>query len=435
MKSIQSRIVALFVPICLLVASGPGARSALANGFFIQEMSAAGMGQAGALVAAGERASTQFQNAANLAVIPGFNVELTGTIYFPTGWYESPRGDRTSPSSTPIFVPYFFASYKINDWLAVGLAEFTDFGLSIGWPENWEGRHVAIESGIQSFTLNPNVAFGPFRGLSFAVGFNAKYAAVNIRRGLTLGQDPPGSTAANTVEIGGDAWGFGANVGLLYQPVDWVRLGVAYRSGMRISARGGKMDFDVNKAWASRFPDQTFDIDIDLPHVLFAGVRFWPMKNLSMELDVQWVQWSAYDNLEFRLDKGLVLGPDAVQKTMIERKDYKDAFQVRLGGEYKFYNDHFALRMGFLWDQNPAPEHTVDPTLPDSERLIPTISFGTQWSGFFVDVGYMPVFGLKRKVRAESGNPFPGTYQMITHDLSITVGYHFDPKRRKASVE
>jgi long-chain fatty acid transport protein len=417
--------------ICLAAAALMlGAGSARANGFYIQEMSAAGMGQAGALVAAGGKPSSQFQNAANLSFSDGGYIEFSGTTYWISGAYENPAGSVTEATTPTLFVPYLFGSYRVNKWLAIGLSEFTAFGLKMRWPSNWEGRTLAIESSLETFTLNPNISFGPFKGFAVAVGFSAMHGSFRIFRGLNLGQPAPGDTAANTVDLRGSAWGFGGNIGLMYQPAPWVRLGIAYRSGIKISADNGTVDFDVGKAFASRFPDQRFKGSLSLPHLNFAGARFWPIKDLSLELDVQWVQWSSYDRLRFELSKGLGLGqgdgPGALQPALEETKGWKDAVQLRLGMEWVGLNEHLAVRLGFLWDQNPVPDQYMDPNLPDTQRLMPCIGLGTQWSGFYLDVAYMPVFGLKRKVRADSGAPMAGTYTNMTHDLTFTVGYHWN---------
>lgn len=425
----QTTILALAAAATLLVQAG----AARANGFYIQEMSGSTTAQAGAMVAAGGKPTSQFQNAANLSFSDGLYVEFSGTTYLIAGAYENPAGQTTKGNTPAVFVPYLFASYRINDWLAVGLSEFTAFGLKNSWPKDWEGRTLAISSELQTFTINPNISFGPFKGFAIAVGFDAMHGSFKILRGLNLGQPAPGDTAANTVDLQGAAWGFGANVGLMYQPADWVRLGVSYRSGIKIQANSGTVDFDVGKVFASRFPDQHFKGSLTLPHVVFGGARFWPRKDLSLELDVQWVQWSSYNELNFELDKGLVLGPGAKQMALTERKAWKDAVQLRLGMEWVGLKDHLAIRAGFLWDQNPVPDNTIDPSLPDTQRLMPCIGIGTQWSGVYVDVAYMPVFGLKREAKAGSGAPLVGTYPLgVTHDVVFTIGYHWDKAKKSA---
>ncbi len=404
-----------------------GAPAARANGFYIQEMSASGLGQGMALVAGNGRPTSQYHNAAALSYMKGGFVEFSGTSYTFVGGYENAAGGKTSPTTGTIFVPHFFASYRVNNWFAVGLSEFTNFGLKVKWPSNWEGRTLAIESGMETFTINPNVSFGPFKGFAVGVGFNAMHGSFRILRGLALGQNPPGDgSAPNTVDLQGAAWGYGANVGLMYQPADWVRLGVSYRSGIKIAATNGTVDFNVASPFASRFPDQHFKASIQLPHIVMGGVRFWPKKNLSLELDAQWVQWSSYDRLRFELSKGLVLGPGLKQMVLEERKDYKNAIQLRVGMDWEIIERYLSLRLGFLWDQNPVPDKSVDPSLPDTQRVMPCISVGTQLAGLYIDVAYMPVFGLDRKVTLAEGAPMAGKYVSVIHDFSFTVGYHWN---------
>lgn len=423
-------ILALAAAATLLLGAG----TAQANGFYIQEMSGAVTGQAGAVVAAGGKPTSQYQNAANLSFADGMYLEFSGTTYFLGGAYENPAGQKTKGVTPPVFVPYLFGSYRVNDWLAVGLAEFTAFGLKNRWPSDWEGRTLAIESALETFTLNPNLSFGPFKGFAIAVGFDAMHGSFRILRGLNLGQPSAvtaeGESPANTVDLRGAAWGFGANVGLMYQPADWVRIGVAYRSGIKIQANKGTVDFDVDKAFASRFPDQNFKGSLTLPHVVMGGVRFFPRKDLALELDVQWVQWSSYNELKFQLSEGLVLGPGAKQMVLGDKKSWKDAVQLRIGLEWEGLNKHLAVRAGFLWDQNPVPDNTIEPSLPDTQRLMPCFGIGTQWSGVYIDVAYMPVFGLKRTVKADSGAPMAGTYTNVTHDIVFTLGYHWDKAPR-----
>lgn len=405
-------------------------RPALANGFFIQEMSGDGMAQGGAVVAAGNKPSSLFQNAANLSFLDDMRFELVGTLYIPTGYYENPQGERTDVRTVPIAVPHFFWSWKINDWLAFGLGEFVDFGLAIHWPKDWEGDHIVTDAGLTSFTINPNVSFGPFHGFAIAAGFDAKWGAVDIRRRLTLGMEPAVpegmSGYENEVHLGGDTWGFGGNLGLMYQPADWLRFGAGYRSGITMNMDNGKADFSVSPPFDQRFPDQDFKATINLPHLISSGVRFWPMETLSFELDFWYTMWSSYDKLEFEFEEGLEVAPDKRQYVQVEEKNYRDFIQVRLGGEWWFI-EHFAVRAGIMLDGNVVPDDTLDPMLPDSHRINSCLGIGTEWYGFHADIAYMLVYPLPRDVSDNEKTPLPGKYKFATHDVTLGIGYRFDP--------
>lgn len=433
-RTFRTAVLPAALLLSLLLIGG----DAFGNAFFLQEMSGDGVGQAAATVAGGRRPSSMFQNAANIAHLEGGFVEASGTLFFPDASFTSAAGKKTKGSSDPIFAPQFFFSYKLPmvPWLTFGFGEFVDFGLTIKWPKDWEGGYLVTEAGLESITLNPNVAFGPFfgdtfkgGGLSVAVGYDAKWGAVNIKRKLTMGtmqragEDP----AANTVHLGGDTWGHGVNVGLIFKPLKWMSFGAAYRSAITMHLNNGRADFDVNDAFASRFPDQGFKAKITLPHLISTGVRFWPVEDLSIELDCWVTLWSSYDKLVFKFSEGLEQSPNVKIKRQVEKKNYHDAIQLRLGAEYLFpqLDHHLAARLGLMWDGNVVPDETVDPMLPDNHRVNFAAGLGTEWFGFYFDVGYMLVYFLDRDVSNVAANPLPGKYKVITHVLTGTLGYHW----------
>ncbi len=417
----------LFFLVIALLFLAP--QSAFANAFFIQEMSGDGMAQGGAVIAAGAKPSNMFQNAANLSFLEDLHFEIVATTYFPAGYFEDPQGNRTNVKADPIVTPHFFASWKVNDWLAVGIAEFIDFGLAMKWPKGWYGDHITRESGLTSVTINPNISFGPFKGFAVAVGFDAKYGQVSVKRGFTTGRDVYGfDSVDNQINLLGDAWGFGGNLGLMYQPAKWVRMGASYRSAIVMDLENGKADFDVAPPLAAMFPDQKFKASITLPHLVNFGVRFWPVEEFSIELDIWGTMWSSYDKLKFDFDQGLKqdANPANDVKSQEEIKNYRDFIQVRLGAEWWFI-EHFALRAGIMLDGDVTDEKYLDPMLPDGHRINSCIGFGTEWYGFHADIAYMLVYLLPRNTMNVEGNPLPGKYNFYTHDLTVSIGYKFDP--------
>lgn len=399
---------------------------AFANAFFIQEMSGSGMAQGGAVVAGAGSPASMFQNAANITFLDGLHLELTGTMYIPDAKYKNPQGEVTKASDTPIITPHFFSSYKINDWVAVGLGVFVDFGLAVEWPDDWEGDHIVQYAGMTSFTINPNVSFGPFKGFAVAVGFDAKWGSIDIKRKMTLGLKPLSEeSVTNQLHLGGSAWGFGANIGLMYQPVDWVRIGAAYRSAIKVSLDNGKADFDVIEPFGERFPDQNFKSSITLPHLISMGARFWPHETFSIELDLWVTMWSSYDKLTFDFEKGLEAGPDKRIYQQTEIKDFKDFIQVRLGAEW-WVHEMVALRTGIMLDGGVIPDETLDPMLPDNHRINWSVGAGVNYKGFTFDAAYMLVYMLQRDVSNVASNPLPGTYNWIVHDVTLSIGYQYD---------
>ncbi len=397
-------------------------QTAFANAFLIMEMSGEGTGQGGAMGAAGGSPSNQFYNPANLSWSKGLQLEAGFTGYIPGGGYESPTGETNDALTDFIPAGSVSLAYKPLDWLSIGVMGFPEFGLAVRWPKEFEGSYLARESELLSFTVNPNISFGPFKGFAIAAGFDAKWGQVHIIRDFTLGQIPATSTADNSAEFIGSTWGFGGNVGMLYQPAWWTRFGMSYRSSIYMDMSEGKANFNVAEPWQQAFQDQDFKTSITLPHLLNWAGRFWiPNTGLSLELDIWLTMWSTYDKLTFEFSEPL--NGTVSEKT--EQKQWEDSVQVRLGGEWWFH-DNWAWRFGFIFDQNPVPDEYLDPMLPDSNRVDVSTGFGCYYNGFRADLAYMLVYFLGADTTGQDDVLFPGKFDVITHVLSASVGYDFD---------
>ncbi len=409
----------------LLTASLALPSTAHAAFLLIQEVSAESTAQAGAQTAAAGRPSTQYHNASNLSFIPGLHFEAAFGVYTADTSFTDTQGNTTEVELQPEFAPHFYASAKVLDWLAIGFAAFPNYGISLKWPDQWEGEHLVVRNFVESFTLNPNLSFGPFAGFAIAVGFDATWSAITLSRVLTLGAAPIGEEdVSNRMEMKGDGWGFGGNAGLSYQPTDWVRLGLGYRSTFDLTF-DGTMDFDVTSPWAWRFPDQDFSLRIATPHQVNFGARFWPIPNLSVELDAWYFSWSLYTTRSVDLsDKGLYLGPDKIRYDDTTPQDLRDGFQIGLGMEYAFI-EHFVMRAGIAFDSNVEPDKAVDPLQPDGHRIKFAAGFGTEWYGFYADVAYS--FGYIIPHDVDNGAPLHGHYDTFKHVAVLSIGYTFDP--------
>jgi len=64
--------------------------------------------------------------------------------------------------------------------------------------------------------------------------------------------------------------------------------------------------------------------------------------------------------------------------------------------------------------------------LPDNHRINSCIGIGIDYKGFTFDAAYMLVYMLERDVSNVEGNPLPGKYNWIVHDVTLSIGYHYD---------
>lgn len=382
--------------------------AAHANGFFLYETSPRAVAEGGAVTALAEEPATVLYNPAGMTRLDGFQAQFNLYTYFASNSFEDPAGNKTSADMGIFPIPAEFVTYKPIDKLALGVGGYSIYGLALNWPDRWEGYNLVKKASLRSYQAQPSVAIGPFAGLSFGAGFDIIYGTVELSRGLPLGSGNWGTTT-----IGGTSIGYGANVGLLYEPMDALRVGLTYRSGVTMSLDPGDATFEVAPEFDQQLKGQQVRVSLNLPPITTFGVSVNPTKSLQLGADAFYLQWSKYKSLDFQFDD------PALNST--EVKNWHDAWEFRIGGQYSL--DRLALRAGFLFDQTPVPDDTLDPTLPDNHRLIPSIGAGYEFSkSFRADLAYHFVYLLPRTVDA-SQNKFPGTYHANVN--TVVVGATF----------
>jgi long-chain fatty acid transport protein len=355
------------------------------------------------VVADGSDPSAVLYNPAGIARLDGFRAQVNLYTYFTSNSWQDPVSGETVHAETGVFpIPAEYVTYKPTDEVAIGVGGFSIFGLALEWPSGWAGQHIVEYASLRSYTVQPTIAIGPLEGLSFGAGFDLIYGSVEIRRRLPLASGTWGEAV-----VGGSSLGYGGNIGVLYEPRPWFRAGVAYRTPATVSLDPGDAGFEVPPAYDSQLRGQQVRTEITLPGMATFGIRVAPTDSFELEVDANLIQWSSYDSLVFQFDD------PALDST--EVKAWHDAVEVRIGGQYNY--DWLDVRLGFLFDQTPVPDETVDPTLPDNHRLIPSVGAGARLTDWLrTDLAYQFAYILPREVDA-SVNRFPGRYEAMAHTI------------------
>ncbi|MGB9600449.1 MAG: OmpP1/FadL family transporter [Myxococcota bacterium] len=376
-----------------------------ANGFFLYEVSPASIAQGGATIASGNEPAAVFVNAASITRLDGFNFSLNLNMYLSDSEFTGESSRKTTGADTGFFpTPSFFATYKAHRWVSVGIGTYAVYGLGISWPDKWEGYHLVKSSELQSYSIQPSIAIGPFYGFSIGAGFDVVLGAVTVQQGI-----PFGDGVFAKMKLGGQTIGYGNNVGIFYEPTKWLRAGAHYRSQVIMKLDDGKVDFDdVPTPFAATMKDQNVRTGLILPQVVGAGIRATPIDNLEIELDINEIYWSSYKRLTFEFEDASL--------NQVQEKKWEDAPQFRLGANYKYRNWDF--RIGLIYDVTSIPDETLDPMLPDNDRIDYCIGAGYSFGKFRLDASYMFVNILERTVKGDK-NPFPGTYDAAVNSFAI----------------
>lgn len=418
-------------------------------GFQINEHNAASTAKAGAVFATVKDPSAIFFNPAGLVHTKGTEVQVGLTLIHPSGTYVGPgipsnrpagaTGDVEGAAKQPwVPVPNIYAARALSEKAYVGLGFYAPYGLAIEYEDadNWVGRTLVHKQALRTFFITPAIALKLSDQVAVAVSVSLVPATVYLKRTLGSADNSqllfPKSQygSEGTFELSGGAFGVGANAGVQLTLIDHLKLGLSFRSAVGLDFKG-KADFQIpDSAPASvkaNFPDATCNPDncirgeVTLPHSFAFGVG-WQQGGLSVEAAANLTLWTSFDELRIEFDSGKP-APSSVSP-----KNWKTVPTFRLGGEYAIeINDDLTVtpRVGAAYDINPIPDATIDPTLPDNDRLIITGGVGGAYGPVYVDLGYMLLLLANREANSSTTFP-PGTYKSrAIHLLATTVGVRF----------
>jgi long-chain fatty acid transport protein len=394
--------------------------TAYPGGFEINEHSSRAMAMGGAFTAVANDASAIYFNAAGLNQLKGFHLLTGTTMLVPSFSFIGVAPDvKKYEGKTQYFFPvHFYASYAVNDDLSFGLGFTSPFGLGTKWDENWVGKYMAVETLVEVFTVTPVVAYKVLNNLSVSAGLIYSFADVTMTR-----KAPQGTFAGDAfIKLkGNDKSAFGYTFGLLYKPLDYLTLGASFHSQIKYNFKG-TAESNGAPQLASKLPHGNIQANITTPMYINIGAALKVNNNLTLSTEFQYVGWSSYDTLQVNFEDG--------SKSANPRL-YKDAYIIRLGGEYVFENG-ISVLAGIYYDQLPVESKMMNPTLPEANRIGSSFGLGYKINdNFTINASYLYVYSKSITVDNSeetytSGNaPFNGIFKAGANVAALSLSYNF----------
>lgn len=217
------------------------AAAAVAGGFQLTEQSALGLGRAYAGMGVdGTDVSGLYYNPATMTLHTGTQAQFGFVGVGLNLDYNSKKGDSIHDENGRKHaeaVPNLFISHQINDVTWIGFGFTVPFGLSTEYGEDWEQSGEGTEAKIEVYDFNPSFAWKLSDKVSLGAGISYQYVKADLGfnwdKHPQLQQLKPGMAYT---KVSGDAWGW--NVGLMWTPVESVRIGASYRSAVGHTVNG-----------------------------------------------------------------------------------------------------------------------------------------------------------------------------------------------------
>ena len=370
--------------------------SAFGAGFALYEGSARGNVLGAGLTASADDPSAVFYNPAGITQLKGRQAMAGVTLISPMISVETQGVPALGTVNSDFkrnwfFPPHAYYTHQLNEKWWAGFGLFSRFGLGTEFDSNWPGRYNSYKANIQTLELNPNIAYKINDKLSIAGGLSLMWFDLELCRKLNTGALGVGDT---DFQLDGDSFGWGLNLAIHYKPTDWMQAGVSYRSRVSQHVEG-----DVSVSRQISVPALGVNItnmgatgNLHLPDMIFAGVNFNIRPDLTLGGGIYWTRWDTYDKLQINFDRPFG-APASSQSTT--RKAWDNVYRFLIGTEWKV-NANWDLRLGYAFDECPAPDDTVDYILPDNDRHMFSFGFGYHRNNWALDFSYTYMMILDR---------------------------------------
>jgi long-chain fatty acid transport protein len=355
--------------IALLALAASGAQPAAAGGLLLYEFGTdVGLAAAG-YAARAQDASTAFTNPAGMTRLEGTQALAGGQLMWFSNGFS--LGSGTSPGlgnegggsaiGSGGFVPGAgaFVSHRLSQDLWLGFSVAGNFGSIIDYDDNWVGRYRVQQATMLGVQFVPSIAYRVNDKLSIGAGLNAVYGIFDQK--VAINNAVP-SSADGALELDDKTWGFGGNVGLLYEVSPSTRVGLTWTSQVDLDfdtpARFSGLGPVLSALLASRgLLDANLSIGTKIPQQVMASIASRIDDRWSVLGNVGWQQWSKFGQVEVGIDNSL--DPVALTKSL----PFKDTWHVALGAQYRL-SDPWTLNMGIAYDSGFQEGDTVSPLLP-----------------------------------------------------------------------
>jgi long-chain fatty acid transport protein len=428
-----------------------GATAARAAGFAIVEQGVSGLGNAYAgWAASAEDPSTIFYNAAGITRLKGIQASAGFHVIVPHAEFKNENsthvlqpvtgqgltGGDGGDGGVTAFVPNGYFTYNNGRGVAVGLGVFAPWGLKTDYPEDWVGRYHAVTSDMKTIDINPVLAVKPSSNLSLGIGFNIQYIKAKLSNMIDYGTifAAAGGTPQQDdgkVTLKADDWGYGFNLGLLYEFSDATRLGLAYRSRIRHKLEGDadfsnptKIQSIIDVAAPGLFADTGAFAKVTLPDTASLSLYHRYNDKLAVMADVTWTHWSLFEELRVEFENSQ---PDSTTT-----EEWEDAWRFSVGGTYTLM-PALDLRCGLAYDQTPVPDaqHRT-PRIPDGDRFWIALGAGYRIiEDLTLDAAYVHIFVKTGEVDKEATGEdttrggLKGEFKSSVDIASVQLTYRF----------
>jgi long-chain fatty acid transport protein len=397
--------------------------SLVANGLNLNSIGSKASGMGTAFIGLADDFSAVFFNPAGLTQMKEASLTIFGTALFPSGSYQFDMAGIDTQTESQVYPSGALAYFKpVSDKLVLGLAVYVPSASGGTWVgedlQNLITPPTVFEWESQIFAISVSPAVAYKVSDKFSVG-----ATLNVSYGMLSTKSP--GIGQYSEDLAG--FSFGATLGVLFAPSDFISIGASLRTASKITFEG-----DATMEGFSMFgleTTATASRDATWPMVAGIGVAIHPVDKLTILVDAVWTNWGKLDSIPVEYDDATWQPTlDGVGVDYDYDLRWEDTWQFKIGLEY-LIKPCLALRAGFYSDPAPSPLETQNILLPNIDYSAITVGIGYKKNKIAIDFAFEYIMGKDRNVPVTMmPDAMPGIHGMDILVPNLTFTYYFGGK-------
>ena len=255
-----------------------------------------------------------------------------------------------------------FLSASISPGVNIGVAVAGNFGLAMEYANEWVGRYYVQKGTLIGVSVLPSAGFRFNEQLSFGASLVAMYGKLQQRVAINTVQPRPDGQ----LDLDNDTWGWGFNLGAMYEFSPASRVGLTYNSHVTldfsspVTLTGLPSDLE-EPLRALGLLEAELDIEMTVPQQVMVSGFHQLRERYALLWSVGWQQWSEFGRPEIGLFAAL--GDTTLTKDL----DYDDTWHYALGGQYRL-SQPWLLNLGVAYDTGFQKDGQISPMLPSNSQ-------------------------------------------------------------------
>lgn len=357
--------------------------TAQAGGYYTADSGIVASGRGNAAVAGSKDYYAQYYNPAALMNVDAATVQGGATSVRQFLTFSRVDEDGTVQAEVAndpdvFLIPELGFATPIGKKLALAVGSVTPFTPDYLYASDGAQRYTLRSAKLRQAWIGPSVAYQITPWMAAGAGISWNFLTVQQSLAVTTsGGDNPTTDVAVDVTLK-DMNNLHANAGLLFTPIDRLKIGISYLPAGKFELSGPmSLDFSEHVFYTNGIVEQAVFTDEEvtstmvLPAITRVGVAVQAADGLEVEVDATMEAWSAMEeilieNVEITIPTSL--GEQHAPESFALPAGFQDAYSLRMGVEYSALK-YADLRAGALYETSAVQAPYRGVNLYDTDKI------------------------------------------------------------------